>query len=43
MENMLNSLVPYVACAGGIALFLALCQKMIRFVIGMIIGGKIDI
>lgn len=43
MDLLLNMLVPYVSIASGIALFLALCQKLVRWVIGMIVGGNINV
>lgn len=42
METILEMLVPYISTASGIALFLALCQKLVRWVISMIVGGNIN-
>ena len=43
LQQILDACVPYIAGAALLGFFFALCQKMVRFLMGMIFNGKVNL
>ncbi len=43
LQVILDAIVPYIGMSACLGFFLALVQKLVRFVIGMILGGRMDV
>lgn len=43
LKVILDAIVPYIGTAASLGFFLALVQKLVRFVIGMIVRGRMDV